>query len=135
MTRTACARHWEKGGVGFIVRPSDTSSCSLPTHELPKGMAHLPSCFPTVESPCGRDAVKGKTTAIRSKGSHLYDFCSAIPDLEASSVNQSQEGQPARCPSDLLLPGKVLAATKLAVGPSICCRCGVAEQRPSWQTG
>lgn len=128
MTRAACARHWEEGRVGFIVRPSDTSSCSLPTDALPKGMAHLPSCFSAVESPCGRDTGKGKTTATRSKGNHPYDFCSAVPDLEASSVSQSQEGQPARCPSDLLLPGKVLAGTTPAVGPSIW-------WRPSWQTG
>lgn len=49
------------------------------------------------------------------------DFCSAIPDLEASIGNQRQEGQHVS-PSDLiLLAGKVLAATTRAVDPAICC--------------
>lgn len=38
-------------------------------------------------------------------------------------------------PSDLLLTGKVLAATTRGVDPAICHRHGGAEWKPSWQTG
>lgn len=60
---------------------------------LPKGTAHLPSCALSGESPRGRDAGKRETTATRSKGRCLHNSYPAIPDLEASSVTQSQAGQ------------------------------------------
>lgn len=85
-------------GIRKKRRRTSSQNPPMPSHvpspdALPKGTAHLPSCFSSGESPCGRDAGKRETTATRSKDRCLHDSYPAVPDLEASSVNQSQEGQ------------------------------------------
>lgn len=87
MTRSGCARCQEEEEMDCITKPSNAFPCSCP-NALTKGTAHLPSCF-VWESPCG----KREPTAARSDDRCLHGSYPAIPDLEASTANQSQEGQ------------------------------------------
>lgn len=126
---SACKEQGRRGGW----LPQKTLQRFFMLHALPKGTAHLHLCFLAGESLCSRDTGKGKTTATRSKDSHLRDFYSAIPDLEASNVKSEPGRAMCESPSDLPLTGKVLAATMWAVDPAICRRRGVAVWLPSWQ--
>jgi len=64
----------------------------LPPDVLPKGTARLPSCLFAGESPSGRDAGKGETTATRSKVSQLCDFYPAVPDLKCPAWIRARTG-------------------------------------------